>query len=43
MLAIEDGDREKRDNSQSPIRGSKMKARTFDSVYDLRERKLNQQ
>ena len=37
MLAIENGG--KREGSQSPLRGTKMKPRTFDSVYDLRDRK----
>lgn len=36
QLAITNDDEQRR--SQSPIRGSKMKPRTFDSVYDLRQR-----
>lgn len=35
MLAIQDDEARR---SQSPIRGSKMKPRTFDSVYDLKDR-----
>ena len=39
MLAIEQ-DKRGEQYSQSPIRGSQMKPRTFDSVYDLRDRKM---
>lgn len=34
QLALTNGEK----RSQSPLRGSKMKPRTFDSVYDLRDR-----
>lgn len=34
-MAIEDG---KRQSSQSPLRNSRLKPRTFDSVYDLKDR-----
>lgn len=44
MLAIESGgNRDKKDHSQSKLRTSKMKPRTFDSVYDLRDRMNEQQ
>ena len=42
MLAIDNGGgRDKDGNSGSPLRGSKMKKRTFDSVYDLHDRKVD--
>lgn len=42
LPAIENGGRDSGlHGSQSPIRGSKMKPRTFDSVYDLKERLNN--
>ena len=41
MLAIDNGG--SRDKNGSPPRGSKMKKRTFDSVYDLHDRRVDQE